>query len=84
MVNRPRVFVADPDPGIRRLLRKHFSSAGYGVMTTEVGRIVLDQLRRSAPDVIILSTEMGDLEGVDLVPHVIDNGQNVRIDGTVT
>lgn len=70
MVNRPRVLVADPDPGIRRLLRKHFGNVGYGVVTAHVGRIVLDQLRRSAPDVIILSTEMGDLEGVDLVSTV--------------
>jgi two-component system KDP operon response regulator KdpE len=70
MVNRPRVLIADPDPGIRRLLRKHFGNAGYDVMTADVGRIVLDQLRRSAPDVMILSTEMGDLKGVDLVSSV--------------
>ena len=31
---------------------------------------MLDQLRRSAPDIIILSAEMGDLEGVDLVSRV--------------
>jgi DNA-binding response OmpR family regulator len=29
------VIVADPDPGIRRLLRRHFTSAGYVVTTTE-------------------------------------------------
>jgi two-component system KDP operon response regulator KdpE len=70
MVNRPRVLVADPDPGIRRLLRKHFGNAGYNVMTADVGCTMLDQLRRSAPDIIILSAEMGDLEGVDLVSRV--------------
>jgi DNA-binding response OmpR family regulator len=70
MVNRPKVLVADPDPGIRRLLRRHFGNAGYNVMTAEVGRTMFDQLRRSAPDMIILSAEMGDLEGVDLVSRV--------------
>jgi len=70
MVNRPRVLVADTDPGIRRLLRRHFGNAGYTVITADRGRAVLDQLRRSAPDVVILSTEMGDLEGAALVSRV--------------
>jgi two-component system KDP operon response regulator KdpE len=67
MVNRPRVLVANPDPGIRRLLRRHFDNAGYSVVTAEFGRTVLDLLHRSAPDVIILSSEMADVRGVDLV-----------------
>jgi two-component system, OmpR family, KDP operon response regulator KdpE len=64
------VLVAGPDPGIRRLLRRHFGNAGYNVMTADLGRAMLDQLRRSTPDIIILSAEMGDLEGVDLVSRV--------------
>jgi two-component system KDP operon response regulator KdpE len=70
MMNRPRVLVADPDPGIRRLLRRHFGNAGYVVVTVDLGRSVLDQLRRGSPDVIILSSEMGDLGGIDLVSRV--------------
>jgi two-component system KDP operon response regulator KdpE len=70
MVNRPRVLVADTDPGIRRLLRRHFGSVGYTVIIADRGRGVLDQLRRSAADVVILSSEMGDLDGVDLVSRV--------------
>jgi DNA-binding response OmpR family regulator len=70
MVNRPSVLVANPDPGIRRLLRRRFGNAGYNVITAELGRTALYQIRRSAPDVIILSLEMGDLEGVDLVSSV--------------
>jgi two-component system KDP operon response regulator KdpE len=70
MMNRPRVLVANPDPGIRRLLRKYFGNAGYDVMTADVGRTMLDQLRRSVPDIIILSAEMDGLEGVDLVSRV--------------
>jgi DNA-binding response OmpR family regulator len=67
VVNRPRVLVANPDPGIRRLLRRHFDNAGYSVVAAELGRTVLDLLRRSALDVVILSSEMGDIRGVDLV-----------------
>jgi two-component system, OmpR family, KDP operon response regulator KdpE len=70
MVNRPKVLIANPDPGIRRLLRRYFGNAGFSVLTADLGRTVLDQLRRGAPDVIILSNEMGDLSGLDLVNRV--------------
>jgi two-component system KDP operon response regulator KdpE len=70
MVNRPTVLIANPDPGIRRLLRRYFGNSGFSVMTADLGRAVLDQLRRSAPDVIILSNEMGDLGGLDLINRV--------------
>jgi hypothetical protein len=49
MVSRPSVLVANPDPGIRRLLRWHFGNAGYNVMTAELGRTALYQIRRNAP-----------------------------------
>jgi two-component system KDP operon response regulator KdpE len=70
MANRPKVLIADPDPGIRRLLRRYFGNAGFSVVTADLGRAVLELLRRSAPDVIILSNEMGDLSGLDLVGRV--------------
>jgi two-component system KDP operon response regulator KdpE len=70
MANRPRVLVADPDPGIRRLLRRYFGNAGYTVATAELGQGVFDQVRRSPLDVIILSSEMGDLGGTDLISRV--------------
>jgi two-component system KDP operon response regulator KdpE len=70
MANRPKVLIANPDPGIRRLLRRYFVNAGFSVVTADLGRAVLEHLRRSAPDVIILSNEMGDLRGLDLVSRV--------------
>ena len=46
MVNRPRVLVASPDPGICQLLQRHFGNAGYGIITANRGPSLLDQLRR--------------------------------------
>ena len=67
MANRPRVLVANPDPGICRLLQRHFGNAGYGVITANLGHTVLEQLRQNTTDVIILSTELSDIGGVDLI-----------------
>ena len=63
-------MVADPDPGIRRLLRRHFGKAGYTVVTADAGRIALDHIRRNPPDVVILSVSLTDPGGVGLVDRV--------------
>jgi two-component system KDP operon response regulator KdpE len=70
MLNRPRVLVADADPGIRRLLRRHFGTAAYVVVTAETGREALDLVRRTPPDLAILSTDLGDVGGIDLIQRV--------------
>jgi two-component system, OmpR family, response regulator MtrA len=70
MVNRPGVLVADPDPGIRRLLRRHFGGVGYSVTTADVGRTLLDQVQRTVPDVVIISADLSDPGGVELVKRV--------------
>jgi two-component system KDP operon response regulator KdpE len=70
MASRPRLLIADPDPGIRRLLRRHFGNSGYTVSTVDLGRTALDQIRQTAPDVLILSTEMPDIAGIDFVNRV--------------
>jgi two-component system KDP operon response regulator KdpE len=72
MVTRPRILVADPDPGICRLLRRHLGSISYAVVTVETGREALDQLRRSPPDLIVLSTELSDISGTESIRRVRD------------
>jgi DNA-binding response OmpR family regulator len=66
MLNRPRILVADADPGICRLLRRHFGTTAYRVITVETGREALEHLRRLPPDLAILSTDLGDIEGIEL------------------
>jgi two-component system KDP operon response regulator KdpE len=70
VVNHPRVLVVDADPGICRLLRRHFGAASYAVVTAETGREALDLIRRTPPDLAILSTELDDLEGTELIGRV--------------
>lgn len=70
VLNGPRVLVADSDPGICRLLRRHFATASYVVLTAGTGREALDLIRRASPDVVILSTELGDITGTELIQSV--------------
>ena len=70
MLNRPRILVVDSDPGICRLLRRHFGAAGYAVVTSETGREAMDQVRRAPPDLAILATDLGDIDGAELIRQV--------------
>src|SRR5580692_9510398 len=67
MVNHPRVLVVDADPGICRLLRRHFGAANYTVTTAETGHEALDLIRRTPPDLAILSTELDDMAGTEVI-----------------
>lgn len=67
MLNRPRILVADADPGICRLLRRHFGTTAYTVVTVETASDALAEIRRIPPDLAILSTDLGDTEGTELI-----------------
>ncbi len=68
--NRPRVLVADTDPGIRRLLRRHFGAEGFVVLTAETGREALNMIRRTELDLVILATDLGDIDGAKLIQRI--------------
>lgn len=70
MLSRPRILVADADPGICRLLRRHFGNTAYTVVTAENGRAALDLIRRMPPDLAILSIDLDDIGGVELMRQV--------------
>jgi two-component system KDP operon response regulator KdpE len=63
-------MVADADPGIRRLLRRHFGAEGCVVLTAETGREALHLMRRTQLDLAIVSTDLGDIDGVRLIQRV--------------
>jgi DNA-binding response OmpR family regulator len=67
---RPVLLAASPDPGVRRLLRRDFTKAGLTVITAETGRMLLDHASRSRPSVIVTSSQMNDVNGVDLVEAI--------------
>lgn len=61
--SRQEVLVIDDELPIRRLLRLSLAEAGYLVREAETGQAGLDELRRAAPDAIILDLELPDSPG---------------------
>lgn len=69
-INHPRVVVVDSDRGICRLLRRHLGEMEFVVETARTGQQALELIRRARPDLAILSTNVDDLCGPELVERV--------------
>ena len=63
-----RLLVVDDDDDMRALLRRTLESDGYEVAERDGGAQVLETLRSSLFDLIILDKEMPGLNGLDLLP----------------
>jgi DNA-binding response OmpR family regulator len=63
-----RLLVVDDDDGMRALLRRTLESDGYEVAERDRGTHVLEALRSSPFDLIVLDKEMPGLNGLDLLP----------------
>jgi DNA-binding response OmpR family regulator len=65
MLNHLKVLVANPDPGIRRLLRRHFERTDCSVVATETAQETLSLVRRTVVDLVAASVAMPDMGGLD-------------------
>ena len=67
MVN---TLIADHDAGIRRLLELVLSSEGHHVIEAESGKHALSYLQTNSPDLIILESDLPDIDGIDICYRV--------------
>jgi DNA-binding response OmpR family regulator len=65
-----RVLVVDDDDEMRALLRRTLEMDGYQVTELSRGTHVVETLRQTPFDVIVLDKEMPGLSGFDLLPVI--------------
>lgn len=69
------VLVVDDEPDIRYLLRVTLELAGYQVVEAAHGEAALEQVRRSAPRLVVTDRMMPRMNGGELI-------ERLRADGT--
>jgi two-component system nitrogen regulation response regulator NtrX len=74
-----RVLVVDDDPGVRKVLNKILTSAGYGV--TEAGDAfhALDLLDANPPDAALLDIRMPGMDGLGLMENLRQRGLEIPV-----
>ena len=61
---KPRVLVADDDPGVRKLVEYNLSLEGYEVIAVSGGKEALRRAQNETPDLVLLDVMMPDLNGL--------------------
>ncbi len=64
------VLIVDDDPAVRRILRKVFARAGFGVTPPADGLAALDALRTRVFGAVVCDVRMGSLDGVQLYGEI--------------
>ncbi len=65
-----RIVTADDDPQLLRLIARNLEFEGYEVLTASDGALALEQIERSAPDLVLLDVMMPKMDGFTVTSRV--------------
>jgi len=65
-----RILVVDDEPDLLELVRVNLAESGFQVEATTSGREVLERVRRSPPDLLVLDLMMPDVAGTDICRQI--------------
>src|SRR5579885_1952566 len=70
MARTMRIVTADDDPQLLRLIARNLEFEGYEVITAGDGALALEQIERSAPDLVLLDVMMPRMDGFTVCQRV--------------
>ena len=74
-----RVLVVDDEPAIRRFLRTSLDSQGFDVIEAADAHTALAQMARGSIDVLVLDLGLPDMDGLDIIKTLREQGSSVPI-----
>jgi two-component system response regulator MprA len=74
-----RLLVVDDDRGLREVLRRALTLAGYEVRLAETGSIALAAIESAVPDAVVLDIGLPDVDGLELCRLLRREGNRVPV-----
>ncbi|MBK0380781.1 response regulator [Mucilaginibacter segetis] len=76
-----RILAVDDDKDILEVLQLILEDSGYEVETLSDGHFLMDKIRDTKPDLILLDIMLGNLDGRELCKYLkkIDNTLNIPV-----
>lgn len=74
-----RLLVVDDEPHLLRALVLNLTNRGYDVTTATTAALALAQIRRRAPDLLVLDLGLPDADGLDVIRELHATGSTVPI-----
>jgi len=75
----PTVLLVDDQAYVLEPIVRSFERAGYQALTANNGRVALEVLQRHAVDVIVSDVIMPEMDGVELVEHVLARWPSIPV-----
>jgi two-component system, NtrC family, response regulator AtoC len=69
-VAQKTLLVADDDASIRSLLKQLLSAEGFAVLEASTGIEVVEKVKESSPDLVIMDVRMPELDGIEALSRV--------------
>ncbi len=66
-MSKGTIFIAEDDAVLRNLYVKKFSIAGYDVRTADDGEKAVEEIKKAAPDILILDIHMPKMDGFQVL-----------------
>ena len=67
---KPKIFVVDDDPTVRKLISELLTREGYAVTVAKDGIDAMLLLNKEIPDLLVLDVMMPDFNGYDVCYHL--------------
>jgi two-component system, OmpR family, response regulator MprA len=78
-INSMRLLVVDDDRGLRDVLRRALSLAGYEVRLAETGSEALSEVSGAVPDAVVLDIGLPDIDGLEVCRLLRREGNRVPV-----
>ena len=73
------VLVADDDASIRSLLKQLLADEGYAVLEAATGGEVVERVKETSPDLVIMDVRMPELDGIEALQKVKTSSPNTAV-----
>ncbi len=74
-----KVLVVDDSDFMRMMLKDMLSQSGHTIVEADNGKNALKVLEQEKPDVCIIDINMPEMNGLDVLKHIVSNYQNTRV-----
>jgi two-component system response regulator (stage 0 sporulation protein F) len=76
---KKKVLIVDDQNGIRVLLMEVFSNEGYDTYQASNGKLALEIVRNSSPDIVLLDMKIPGMDGLDILKHVKKIDPSIKV-----